>query len=228
MARGLKLSSTIGGAALVAAMLIATAPSANATFILGSGNVGGLGDNVIVNACVGNTTGPALLVQGCLNTGHATLVDVSTLAGGNLKANGGQARFDASGGNISNFTINFADPTLGFSGIVFNINAQNRTTSTVQIFVIAVDQFGNPEAPQIFFSTIHGNGQNFFNLTSVDGEVAKSLAVFSTLNNIVDIRQVRIAAEAVPDPRPVPEPGNAVVLGSALLGFGLIRRRKQA
>ena len=44
-------------------------------------------------------TGPAALVQGCLNTSRTTLVDVSTSGG--LTANGGQARFEESGGESS-------------------------------------------------------------------------------------------------------------------------------
>src|SRR5215831_16216875 len=144
------------GGALAAAALIAGAQNANATFVLGTGNVGGLGDNVIVNNCVGNATGPAASVQGCLNTSHTTLVDVSTTGGGSLTANGGQARFDATGGDINNFTINFDNPALGFSGIVFNINAANppHTSSTVTFTLNAVDKFGNVELAQTFAGTI--------------------------------------------------------------------------
>ena len=221
------LDVVAGATALVTGVLVAV-PSAHATFVLGTGNVGGLGDNVIVNACVGNITGPAALVQGCLNTSHTTLVDVSTSGG--LTANGGQARFEELGGDIVDFTIYFDDPNTGFSGLVFNINAENRTNSNVTFTLNAVDQFGNPETPQVFNNTISGNGNNFFNLTTADGEVGLNVTVTSTQNNIVDIRQVRIAAETLPDPDPTPEPGTLALLGSAVLGLGGFARwrRKSA
>ena len=218
-----------------AAALLASAQNANATFVLGTGNVGGLGDNVIINACVGNTTGPAAQVQGCFNTSHTTLVDVSTAGGGSLIANGGQARFDSSGGNIGNFTIRFDDLSLGFSGIVLNINAAS--DSNVSFTVNAEDKFGNIEAGQLFNSTLSGNGNNFFNLTSADGEVAIDLVVVSSLSNIEDIRQVRIAAEDLPPPCTagncggggpgIPEPATLFLFGSALLGYGAVRFRRQ-
>jgi len=219
-----------------AVMAVCTAP-ANATFVLGTGNVGNLGDNVIVNNCVGNTLGPATTVSGCLNTSHTTLVDVSTTNAAGLTANGGQARFDHAGVTLlDNFTINFADPSLGFSGIVFNINSLNGSPSTVAFTVNAVDSDGNAEAAQLFNGAL-GNGNNFFNLTSADGEVATSVTVLSSLINIEDIRQIRIAEEDVPECNPttqncggggpgIPEPATLFLLGSAMLGYGALRRRR--
>jgi hypothetical protein len=218
-------------------LALAGAPNANATFVLDTGNVGGLGDNVIVNACVGNTIGPAASVQGCFNTSHTTLIDVSTAGGGTLTANGGQARFDAGAAHIDNFTINFDNVALGFSGIVFNINSVNGLPSNVSFTVNAVDQFGNAEAAQLFAGTL-GNGENFFNLTSADGEVATSVTALSSLLNIEDIRQIRIAAATVPGCNPttgtcggggpgIPEPATLFLFGSALLGYGAVRRRRQ-
>jgi hypothetical protein len=236
-----KIRSVVFGAAFAAASLLAGVQSANATFVLGTGNVGGLGDNVIINSCVGNTVGPAPMVQGCLNGSHTTLLDVSTSTG-NLTGNGGQARFDATGGNKADYAFKFDDLTLGFKGIVLNINAA--ANSNVTFTISAVDSLGNAEVDQTFTDTLSKNGNNFFNLISSDGEVAKSLLVTSSLSNIADVRQVRIDSEDVPvkctgdcctgnccttncgPPPSVPEPATLFLLGSALLGYGASQRRK--
>src|SRR5690348_16410088 len=86
MSRYFRKSPAVAALAIAGAFAgsLLAVPSANATFVLGTGNAGGSHDNVIVNACSGNTTGPATLVQGCLNTSHSTLVDVSTSGGGQL------------------------------------------------------------------------------------------------------------------------------------------------
>jgi hypothetical protein len=227
------LSKNTLGAMFAAAAMLVSVQNANATFVLGTGNVGGLGDNVIVNGCTGNAIGPAPMVQGCLNGSTSTLVDVST-SSGNLTANGGQARFDASGSNKMDMTINFDDSTLGFAGIVLNINASS--DSNVTFTINAVDALGNIESPQTFNGTLSHNGNNFFNLISSDGEVATSLLVTSAAANIADIRQLRIDAADVPEPpctqncggggNDIPEPATLFLLGSAMLGYGASRRRK--
>ena len=81
--------------------------------MLATGNSGGGTDNVIFNACSGANLGPALTVQGCLNTSHTTLVDFTSTE--NLVANGGQARVEAQDGAFDNVVITLDDPTLGFS-----------------------------------------------------------------------------------------------------------------
>ena len=74
---------------LMAGVALCASPiAANATLTLVSGVDGGSGDvdNVIFNACNLNP-GPALTVQGCLNTNHTTLVNFTSTE--NLLISGG-------------------------------------------------------------------------------------------------------------------------------------------
>src|SRR5258707_7418657 len=70
---------------------------ANATLIVNTGNIPGLTDNVISNACVGGSNGPSLAITGCLNTNHSQVVQFN--ANENIQYDaGGQAVITASDG----------------------------------------------------------------------------------------------------------------------------------
>jgi hypothetical protein len=68
------------------------ANTASASLIVQTGVVGSfVDDNVINNPCNGNITGPALTIQGCLNTNHNKLVDLTSDENITFDA-GGQAK----------------------------------------------------------------------------------------------------------------------------------------
>ena len=200
-----------------AAVFCGLVGQAQATLILTPGNPGNSGtDNVVFNPCDNVNLGPSMLVQGCLNTDHAQ--NVNFTGNENLLANGGQSRIEAATGTFDAVKINFADPSLGFTKLIFNLDADVDGFANFQ----AVDQFGN-----VFnFNNIalDGNGNNFFGLQASNGEIAVSFSLISTVTSqINDLAQVRLGAANIGI---IPEPGSLALLGIGLLGLaGLTRRR---
>ena len=212
--RKIQARKFLGAAALFCGLV----GHAQADLILTAGNIPGNTDNVVFNPCDNEVLGPALTVSGCLNTGHATVVNITGTE--NLVANGGQATVEAETGTFDAFTINFADPTLGFTRLILNPNADVDGFANFR----AVDQFGT-----VFnFNNVplDGQGQNFFTLSSTNGQVAVSFSLISTVTSqIEDLDQVRLAAANI---NIVPEPGSLALLGIGLLGLAGLTRRRNA
>jgi hypothetical protein len=211
---------SILSATAVAIGLAVAAPASATLIITAQGQQGGSGDldNVLFQSCVGNITGPAQTVQGCLNTSNTTLVNFSSNE--NLVVNGGQARVEAQVGTFNTITIGLANPTTGFDEILFNVNA----ASAGSVTITGVDQFGQTFA-QTATLNVGAGGQNFFRVTAIDGQVASSITVFAAggLTGIDDFRQVRIGTTGL---TPVPEPMSLALFGAGLLGLSMVRRKQ--
>lgn len=183
-------------------------------------------DNVVFNPCSGIATGPALTVQGCLQSDNSVIVDFTGVE--NLVVNGGQARIEAQDGSFNNLSI-YLDPlaTSAFTSVIFNINTEQGDSGQI---TINVQPIGEPLVSQQF--TIGSTGQNFFRIDAINNELIQSVNFLSTgigMQSVAfdDVRQVRIGG--VDDGgggQGLPEPGSLLLLASVLGVVGVTARKR--
>lgn len=208
-------------AAVVAAAAIfaLSAGAASANIVIVQGSVpGNPSENVLLNSGSSGMT--------VLGTTNQTNTSVTFTGNEALsEPSNGQARIEATDGAYTFLNFMLTDPTKGFTSAEFNINA----AATGTISITGVDQFGNVFIGSPF--TVSANGQNFFNLTSTDGQIIKSVTIQGlqgSIASIADTRQIRLGGIGSLVGAVVPEPSTwgMLILGFGMVGAGLRLRRK--
>lgn len=209
---------------LAGVALVALAGTANADVVISAGNNPGDTENVLFDAnCEGNATGPASTIQGCLNQTRSQLVNLTT-TGDSLDTQGvGQAQLIAEDGSFNDLAIELAGDAT-FDYLIFNIDVLNGEGDGTATFTASL--LGEPDFTQSF--DLDENGQNFFTVQAINGELLTSFLIESSVQ-LENVNQIRIGpAEGDGGEIPVPEPAAIALLGLGLVAVALGRRRKAA
>ena len=192
----------------------ATTAQADIVVVTGVNNQGT--DNVLLNPATN-----VLTVTGTVGPDNLLVDFTSTSGSGLLSANpSGQATVSGGTGNVALTQLTFGlDNDQTFTRAVFNINAA--TDGSAVIHVEGINITGG------FFEddfTVDANGQNFFTVTAINGQLMTSVALTGTSGaTFEDVRQVRLGGfvTAIPEP----ETYALMLAGLGVLGF-VARRRK--
>ena len=116
--------------------------------------------------------------------------------------------------------ITFSVPGGTFTDFIINPTVSGPNAAGGPATIVAISNDGT------FTKDITlGNGSNFWTLTTTGGEVMSSVSLnLAAGTNYFQYEQPRVSGAA--GGTFVPEPASLALLGGALIGFGVLRRRK--
>jgi hypothetical protein len=198
------LPGILGGILL---SLVATSAGA---IVLFDPTPSGTGDNVVFNLQPPNQTGTTIF--GNINNPNSTLVQFTSTQVLTTPSQG-QARIESvPDGNLNNLQTTI--PGFFFSQAVFNLDATANGSATINAFDQAGTQFS-------FLLPLSGSGQNFFTLTTANGELISRVTFTSTVG-LDDVSQIRFGQLTA-----IPLPPAVLLFGTALVGVGLLGARRR-
>lgn len=210
--------------AAVAALLIGVSGAAQATVVFTSGNNPQPNEeNILFGSQQTGTT-----ITGTTNQTGTAVQFTSTQS---LTTGGqGQAFLEATApATTITGAITFSVPGFGFMDYIFNpaVTGPDATGGTATVSAVSNDgTFTDP--------ITLGNGNNFLTITTTGGEFLTSVTITpDTGSNYAQYQQPRVSGVCTPGevgctlaPPLVPEPSALALVGSALVIFGVMWRRK--
>ena len=169
-------------------------------------------DNVLLNPATNVTT-----VTGTVGANNLVVNFTSSSGSHLLNANpSGQATVSGGTGNdpLTQLTFGLANNST-FTRAVFNINAA--VNGTVTITVTGINITGGTFVDSF---TVDANGQNFFTVTAINGQLIQTIALSGV--QMDDVRQVRLGGGEIVQ---TPEPATMLLLGTGLFGLAAGVRR---